>query len=153
MGWEATAIITVEHGLGNGYAMFRQHPGVGWLLDFGKRRIVGMIVSWAVGLIVLNLLLGSATRDGRPLNGQEKGTINVVAVVVGFLVSLAVTHRMKLKQRARREAKRLRRAFLRFAQRRVPSMRLPPPPAHPGVYRRPPAAQNRWPYGWQRRRP
>jgi hypothetical protein len=133
--------------------MFRQHPGVGWLLDFGKRRIVGMIVSWVVGLIVLNLLLGSATRDGRPLTDQEKGNINVIALIVGFLLSLAVTHRMKREQKARREAKRLRRAFLRFARRPAPPRRFPPLPPPPGVYRPPPMAQRRWPYGFQRRKP
>ncbi len=69
---------------------------MGRTVDFAKRRIAGYIVFWLVVLFILYVLYRGQQLS--PLTG-------LLVLVVGFILSLAYTRRMKRKQREARLAK------------------------------------------------
>ncbi len=105
---------------------------MGRLIDFGIRRLVGYIITWIIVIIVLVVFYGDS-RD-TPSVG-----VFLAIWVVGFLLSLRYTAKMKARQEQRRRMREWRRA-----QRRAAKMarRVPPQvrPQMPGPQPRPPAA-------------
>ncbi len=71
---------------------------MGRVFDFAKRRIVGYIVFW----ILVLLFLGIFYKGDQP---AQAGALLILGLA--FLGSLLYTHRMKRRQRARREAERV----------------------------------------------